>query len=507
MKNASQSIPLPALFAGVALALGLGSFEGMAVFGILPYVAGGLATSSDHALWTVTYFIVSWSLGITLMPWTTARFGARRVFQGAVLIATLGTLVSALTHNLWVMLLSRVWEGIGAGLLVPLSQSLFLRHSTPARHGMVTMLWSNAMLVPFFIGPTIGGWFAVHMNFRLIFWVTLPLWGLAWFLGRIGIPEGGEQRDLGPFDWVGFGLLYAGLMSLQVVLDQGEQYGWWHAVFIQYMTLATLSFLLLFTWWEKRAEFPLLQFHFLRQRNYWLGLLLLCLGWSLFMGWAAEIPFWAAESLGFNGYWSGVLLLPMGLAAVPLSALMGRLQGLLGLRRLAALSFLLFAAAYGVSDLSPQSGLAALFWPMFLQGLGLGVLFVPLTMIILSGIPVQDIPKAATTSNFIRVFSANIGVTLISVYVARGAAMASDSLASGLSAYAGPAIVSPQALARLVAVEANTLSIDNLLRFSMWLCLLAAAIAYVFLIPPRTLAAPSSPQSYVEEGEDEVASV
>ncbi|MHB1706093.1 MAG: hypothetical protein ACYCSH_08665, partial [Acidithiobacillus sp.] len=88
MKNSTPPALLPALFAGVALALGLGSFEGSAVQGILPYIAGGLATSSDHALWTLTYYIVHWSLGITLMPWTTARFGARRVFQGAVVIAT-----------------------------------------------------------------------------------------------------------------------------------------------------------------------------------------------------------------------------------------------------------------------------------------------------------------------------------------------------------------------------------------------------------------------------------
>lgn len=505
MKNSAPPALLPALFAGVALALGLGSFEGSAVQGILPYIAGGLATSSDHALWTLTYYIVHWSLGITLMPWTTARFGARRVFQGAVVIAATGTIISALTHNLWIMLFSRAMEGIGAGLLVPLSQTLFLRHSAPARHGMVTMLWSNAMLLPFFVGPAIGGWLATDLNFRFIFWLSLPLWGLAWFLGRMGIPAGGEQRDMPPFDLLGFGLLYAGLMALQVTLDQGEQYGWWQASFILHMTLAALVFLLLFAWRESRAGYPLLQFHFLRRRNYWLGLLLLCLGWSLFMGWATELPLWAEESLGFNGYWGGALLLPIGLAAVPVSTLMDRLQGLFGLRRLATLCFLLFAAAYGSSYFSPQSGLDDLFWPMLLLGLGLGMLFVPLTMIILSGIPAEDIPKAATTSNFIRVFSANIGVSLISVYAVRGGALATSAFRGHLLSYDGNPALSPQTLAKLVAVQANTLSIDNLLRLSMWLCLLAALLAYAFLIPPRAIATPSSPRSYVEEVEEEVS--
>ncbi|WP_337588875.1 MFS transporter [Acidithiobacillus thiooxidans] len=140
------------LFAGVALALGMGSFDGASVQGIFPYVAGGLSTSNDHALWTLTYFIVHWSLGITLMPWTTQRFGMRRVFQMAVMVAGIGTIISATTSNLWIMLLSRALEGIAAGLLVPLSQSLFLRHSPERQHGLVTIFWSNAMLVPFFSG-------------------------------------------------------------------------------------------------------------------------------------------------------------------------------------------------------------------------------------------------------------------------------------------------------------------------------------------------------------------
>lgn len=144
------------LFAGVGLALGMGSFDGASVQGIFPYVAGGLSTSSDHALWTLTYFIVHWSLGITLMPWTTARFGMRRVFQMAVTVAMVGTVISVATDNLWIMLLSRALQGIAAGLLVPLSQSLFLRHSPGRFHGPVTIFWSNAMLVPFSSGQPLA---------------------------------------------------------------------------------------------------------------------------------------------------------------------------------------------------------------------------------------------------------------------------------------------------------------------------------------------------------------
>ncbi|WP_414040380.1 MFS transporter [Acidithiobacillus sp. M4-SHS-6] len=491
------------LFAGVALALAMGSFDGASVQGIFPYIAGGLSTSNNHALWALTYFIVHWSLGITLMPWTTQRFGMRRVFQAAVVVASLGTIISATTSNLWIMLFSRALEGIAAGLLVPLSQSLFLRHSQKRHHGLVTIFWSNAMLMPFFFGPAMGGLLATELGYRSIFLLSLPFWILAFFLGSGGIPRDEGQKNLPPFDGWGFGLLYGGLMSLQIVLDQGEEYGWWHSPFILKMTLIALVFFILFAWRESETNHPLLEIHFLKRRNYWLGLLLLCLGWAMFMGWASILPLWAEEDLGFNGFWASLVLFPIGLGAIPLSTLMDRLQGLLGLRRLASLCFLVFAFAYGHAYLSPMSSLSDLFTPILLMGIGVGMLFVPLTLIILSGLDSTEIPSAATTSNFIRVFSANIGVSLLSVYWIRYSAMATDHLRGQVGRFHGNFDFSPATLHHLILVKAGTLSMDNLLRLSMWICLGAALIAYFFIIPPSRLQSATSPRDYIEEEEDE----
>ena len=499
MAKSAEKLPW-LLFLGVGLALAMGSFDGASVQGIFPYLAGGVATSSEHALWTLTYFIVNWSVGITLMPWTSARFGARRVFLAACLLAALGSVISASTSNLWILLLSRAMEGMAAGLLVPLSQSLFLRASPAERHGLVTVLWSNAMLVPFFVGPALGGYLAVNLSYRWIFALSVPIWLLAAWLGTRQIAEERGPRPAA-FDLLGFLLLYAGLMALQIVLDNGEQYGWWHSQFILRVSLLALALLSLFAWRVATARHPLLRFHYLRHRNYWLGLLLLCLGWALFMGWASLLPLWAEENLGFNGWWGSLILIPIGLAAVPVSTLMDRLHGLFGLRRLASACFLLFAFAYGTAYLSPMMSLGDLFWPIFFVGLGVGSLFVPLTLIILSGVPKEEIPSASTTSNFIRVFSANIGVSILEVWWTRGTALAQAHLRADIRASSGLPL--PVLLRHMESVAA-TLSLDNLLRLSLWIALAAAVAAYLFLISPRRLA--TSASSYVEEEERETAS-
>lgn len=503
-QSAGTPPPLLPLFAGVGLALAVGSFEGAAVLGILPYIGGGLATSSDHALWTLTYFIVHWSLGITVMPWGMRRWGARRLYEMSIALTFVGTLLGAATGNLWIMLVARAMQGFGAGLLVPLSQHLFLERSPKARHGVVTIVWSNAMLIPFFAGPALGGYLAVAHNWRDVFWLSLPLLVIAAWWGRRGIPDADTTTStpVPPFDLAGFGLLYAGLLCLQMVMDQGQDEGWWHASRIDVMSLAAFILLSGFAWREARCAHPLLEFRFFKRRNYVLGLLLLCLGWSLFMAWAALLPLWAENDLGYNGYWGSALLLPIALGAVPVGSAMDRLRGLIGLRRLAALCFLLFACAYGMAYVSPATGPGGLFMPMLVQGVAVGTLFVPLTLIVLSGIEPEDIPSAATTSNFIRVFSANVGVTLLSVYWIRQSDVAASALRAATPAVADqPAAHGLAALYRAMQTQAQTLSLDNLLRLSAWLCLGAAALAYLVLKPPSSSAAVRGPRSYVQEEE------
>lgn len=494
MPNRAQPMPWR-LLTGVGLGLALGSFDGAALMALFPYVAGGVSTSSNHALWTLDYFVVSWAVGITIMPWTSARFGSRWVFLGACLVAAVGSAISATTSNLWVLLISRDMEGLAAGLLVPLSQILFLRNTDPRRHGLITILWSNVMLIPFFLGPALGGFLAVALSYRWIFALSVPLWGLAAWLGAGAIPE--EERQYPPaFDLLGFLLLYGGLTVLQIALDDGEQYGWWHSRFILHTGLVTLLLLLLFAWRERSAKHPLLQFHFFRHRNFWLGLLLLSLGWSFFVGWISILPLWAEETLGFNGWWASIILIPLGLAAVPLSSLMDRLRGPVGLHRLAALCFLLFALAYGTAYLSPMMGLIQLCWITFFMGLGTGALFVPLTMVMLSPIPREELGRASTTGNFFRVFSASLGVTLLSTFWTRGTALASSSLRSEWPQH--HLLLPTPILFQYLQGVASSISINNLLRLSMWLCLGIAVIAYFFIQPePR-------PESYVEEEEEVV---
>lgn len=486
-------VALVPMTVGLGLGLGLGSFAGGGLQSIYPYVAGTLATSSDHALWTLTYFLVHWALGIALMPWLSRKFGLKRLFILCMAMLMAACVMGIMSTSLTPMLIARSAQGISAGVLVPLVQTLLLTHYPKRQHTLAVALWSNVMLVPFFLGPALGGWLATNFTWIDIFWLVLPLAVVSIVLAQFAVPADRPTTPPPRFDIIGLILLWPGLIALQIVLDQGEQFGWFHSTFISRMALAAGSLLGLFTIWELFEPSPLLQLRFLARRNFGFGLLLLCLGWSIFVGWSSILPLWSETDLGFNGWWGGVLLVPLAATAIPMAAMMSRLTRMFSLRMLAAACYVIYAGAYLVAFFDPRVGLAATMPTELIQGIAVGMLFVPLTMIVLSDARPEELAAASTTSNFIRVSSANLGVTLLTTLWQRQTAHVESHMRAAMpdeavNAWAARTQVhgishdaTIAMLAHMMHIEAETWSLDNALRLSAWICLGAAAMALLLL--------------------------
>lgn len=133
MEKIASSQPSPLMFFGVGLALGTSSFVAVSVQNIFPYIAGSLATSDHHAVWVLTFMVMNWAIGSTLMPWVSARMGLRGAFNLSLFSLLISSVVCATTSNIWIMLLFRGVQGIGAGIMVPLSQTIFIRYCSPER--------------------------------------------------------------------------------------------------------------------------------------------------------------------------------------------------------------------------------------------------------------------------------------------------------------------------------------------------------------------------------------
>lgn len=492
-----RRVAIVPLTIGLCLGLALGAFTGGALQSIYPYVAGTLATSSDHALWTLTYFLIHWALGIALMPWFSRRLGFKRLFMLSMVVLAASSLFGVFTTSLMLMLVVRGAQGISAGMLVPMVQTLLLQNYPKRRHALATALWSNSMLVPFFFGPAFGGWLATNYSWLDIFWLVLPTSVVAMALVQFSMPADPPKQPAPRFDLVGLALLWPGLITLQIVLNQGEQFGWFGSPFILRYSVIAGTLLVLFIIWELFEAEPLLQLRFLAQRNFGFGLALLCLGWSIFVGWSSILPLWSETDLGFNGWWGGVLLIPLAITAIPVASVIGHLARVISMRFLAASCFVFFAISFGFAFYSPAVGLAATIPSELLQGIAVGMLFVPLTMIVLSEIPPEDIATASTTSNFIRLTSDIIGVTMLTTLWQRETVRIADQIRNAMhagvvhqwAAHMHAADLTRDAtlmvLAHRLNIQAETLSLDQALRLSAYISIGAAVITLLVLRAPR----------------------
>lgn len=485
MKNRPSS----RLFWGVGLALSTSAFIAVAVQNIFPYLAGSLTTSDHHAVWVLTFMVMNWAVGSTLMPWVSARIGIRGAFNGSVLALIVSSAVCASTSNIWVMLLFRGVQGLGAGILVPLSQTIFIRYSAPDRRSLMMSLWTNAMLIPFYIGPFIGGWLATSVSWRYIFVLSIPLFVLSMWLSGKKIPD--SERETKPFDGIGFLMLYGFVVGVQFIIDQGDESGWFRSGHIDMAAGLSFVFLIAFIIRQKRTEHPLLNLSFLKIRSFGLGLLLLCLGWSMFTGWTADIPLWVEKYTGYNGFYGGLLSIPIGVTAIPVTMFMSKASRWVPVNYLAVFAFLVFSAVYASIFLVPQESLQEVIFYMALLGIGIGLLFVPMNMLVLSDIPPQNLHEASTLANFVRTLSSSMGVGILGglSYNATGTAYAALRDHTSFLATVRQTPMDLLGYQHKALSVAATMGINNVIRISAWICLVAAIIALFSLQSVSRMAA------------------
>lgn len=486
MEKVVNSQPSLFMFLGVGLALGTSSFIAVAVQNIFPYIAGSLATSDHHAVWVLTFMVMNWAIGSTLMPWVSARKGLRGAFNLSLFSLIVSSAVCATTSNIWIMLLFRGVQGIGAGIMVPLSQTIFIRYCSPARRILMMSLWTNAMLIPFYIGPFIGGWLATVASWRYIFIFSIPLFMMSMFLSGRKIPNSVRLKK--PFDSIGFVLLYGFVVSLQFIIDQGDDSGWFRSGRIDIALFLAITLLIAFIFWQKRAEHALLNLSFLKIRSYWLGLILLCLGWAMFTGWTADIPLWVEKYTGYNGFYGGLLSVPIGATAIPITIFMSRASRWMPINYLAGLSFLVFSTVYASIFLAPQESLHTVILYMALIGIGIGLLFVPMNMLVLSEVSAENLHEASTLANFVRTLSSSMGVGILGGLSYNATGTAYDVLRGHISWFGSVpnTSVGIQFYLHDALLVAATMGINNVIRISAWVCLAAAIVALWLIKTPQT---------------------
>ena len=379
----------------------------------IPTISGNLGVSVDEGTWVITVFAASNAVAIPLTGWLTQRIGQVRLFVGAILGFVLASWLCGVAPTLPILLLARVFQGVVAGPLIPLSQAILLSSWPKEKSATALALWAMTATVGPIAGPALGGWITDSYSWSWIFYINIPVGifaaGVTWMIYR---KRETPTRKL-PIDVVGLGLLITWVASLQVMLDKGKDLDWFSSPVIVTLAITAVISFAFFLVWELTEDNPIVDLRLFTQRNFLGGTIAISVAYGVFFGNLVLLPQWMQEYLNYRSVDAGLATAPLGIFAVILAPVMGRVLPRSDARVIATLAFVGFAIVFYMrSQYVIEIDTWHLVLPTLLQGIPMAMFFVPLTAIILSGQPPQKIPAAAGLSNFVRVFCGAVGTSI-----------------------------------------------------------------------------------------------
>lgn len=383
----------------------------------IPTISGNLGVSQTQGTWVITSYAVSNAIAVPLTGWLTQRIGQMRLFLWSMILFVLSSMVCGYSTNLSMLVGARVFQGLVAGPLIPLSMALLLQCFPKHKAGMAMALWSLTTTVAPVFGPILGGWLTDNVSWPWIFYINVPI-GIVATLLTVVLLKGRESQTLKlPIDKLGLFLLVVWVGSLQILLDKGKELDWFNSPTIVTLAIAALVAFSFFLVWELTAQHPVVDLTLFSQRNFTTAALSLSLGFGVFFMNIVLTPLWLQQIMGYTATWAGLATAPIGILAIVFSPLVG-----LGLTRsdprfLVTGTFLIFAAVYFArSGFTTDVDFGSVVISHLIQGIGVSAFVSALMVIAISGLAPERIPSASGLLNFTRImlgaFGASVGTTI-----------------------------------------------------------------------------------------------
>ena len=409
----------PALITGsVMLASLLYSMDWTIAAVALPHMQGTFSATQDQISWVITSYIVASAIMIPTAGWLSTRFGRTRVFGWALIWFTVSSVFCGAADSLTVEVLSRIVQGMSGAFLIPLSHSVILYTYPPEEHGKAMALWGAGSVFGAVMGPTVGGYLTELLSWRYIFYINVPF-GLLALIGVMSfVPE--TARDPSRrLDWFGFLALAVGIGALQMMLDRGERLDWFESGEILIEAGLAVLGLYVFLVHMFTAREPFLDPRLLMNRRFFLTLLLISFYGLLTVPVMVLMPAFMDHLLGFPIDTIGLLQSPRGVGLLAALIVSGRITGKVDPRWQIAFGLLCLAVSTAeMATWNLEVGQWPILWTGFVQGVGAGIMLVPIQVIAFPGLPPHQRTEAAAVFNLVRSVCSSIGVSVtLTLYV------------------------------------------------------------------------------------------
>jgi len=403
----------------------------------LPQMQGNLGATITEIGWVVTGYAIANAIVIPLTAWLGSYFGQKQYFIFSLFAFMMASVMCGLSTSLSMLIVSRVLQGLFGGGLVPRAQAILFEIFPPEEIGVAQAVFGIGMIAGPTFGPTLGGYITDTLGWRWIFFINVPIGILALLMAIAFLPPTTVERNARrSIDWAGIALLAICLGSFQTFLEEGEQDGWFESGFITWLAIGAGIGAIFFVWREMSVKFPAVDLRVLRHRSLVAGSIYgVVLGISLF-GTIFVIPLFTQRILGFSAVQTGEMLIPGALASALFMPFVGVLVGRTDARLAICISSVMTGISmFMLAGININTGWNDLFFPLILRGMGMGFMFIPLSVATLGTIPKKDIAAASGIFNLMRQIGGSTGVALLATVLENRQVFHYDRLAENISLY------------------------------------------------------------------------
>lgn len=402
----------------------------------MPHMMGNLGVSFDDIGWVVTAYSIAIIMVLPISGWLGERFGRKNYYLASIIGFTICSFFAGHAQSLGELIFFRFVQGIAGGGMSPTAQAILIETWPSEELGMAMAMFGMGAVLGPLIGPVLGGYITDHFSWRWCFYINIPMCAVAiLFISTFIRPT--PRKKNRPVDWWGLGLLATAVFSMQIVLERGEPKDWFATNYIVVLTFVAVVGWILFIWRELTTDHPVVNLRILRHRSFTWGIFTTLLFGIGMFGSVFIYPLMFQNLLGFTAEQTGIVTIPSAFVTIAMMPLIGTLlkKGMPAqiLSSIGIVIFIVFCVWMSKTTLA--YGMGDYFWPLAIRGLGLSMLFVPITTLAVQDLRGPEIGQGTGLNTMMRQLGGSFGIALITTFVDRRMAYHRDILMTNMNPY------------------------------------------------------------------------
>jgi DHA2 family multidrug resistance protein len=467
----------------------------------LPHMQASLNAAPDQITWILTSYLVSSAIFMPLTGYFSDRLGRKNYFLICIAGFVGASILCGASTSLSEIVIFRLLQGLFGAGLVPLSQAIMTDIFPEEERGKAMAIWGVGIMLGPILGPTLGGYLLEIANWRWLFYINVPVGIFSLLLAWRVVPDTVKKpRDM---DWFGFFLIAVAIGATQYLLDRGNRVDWFDAMEIRIAAVLAVSGLLGFIIHQMRPDTKaVFDMRIFKDRNFTLcSLLLAAMGIGLY-GTMVVQPLMMENLLNYPVLTTGLAMAPRGIGSMLGMLLVGRLIKNVDPRLLIIIGILFSAAGTAVGMYyNLQMSMGWFVWPLLIQGFGIGLIFVPLSVVAFSTLSAHLRTEATGLYSLLRTMGGSIGISIVITLFTRYSQQAWNNLGGfiqpfnpAVATYLKPLHLDPYSplgsavLGQVLSRQSQIVALDNVFALITWVFILMLPCVFLLRKGPKNRA-------------------